>query len=119
MSADQGRQPRYTLTFDIDIADDLAAVHELDPKALEAAQEILDDLAHGRVRGKLLGSRNVSGDLTGLARVKFDVSGQQPQRFRVVYRQVDEASRHVVAIGFRDEHAIYRAAVRRIVSQDP
>lgn len=41
---------------------------------------IADDLAQGRVVGKDLGRRNVSGDLTGLARVKFDVPGQRPQR---------------------------------------
>jgi hypothetical protein len=68
----------------------------------------------GRVIGKLLGDRHVSGDLTGLARVKFDVAGQRPQRFRLVYRQVDERTRDVLAIGLREEHAIYRLAARRI-----
>lgn len=77
----------------------------------------MDDLAHGRVRGRLLGARDVSGDLTGLARVKFDVPGQRPARFRLIYRQVDEATRDVIAIGLRDEHAIYRAAARRVASR--
>jgi hypothetical protein len=81
---------------------------------LDAAQAILDDLTHGRVRGKLLGDRRVSGDLIGLARVKFDIPSQRPQRFRVVYQQTDDNTRHVVAIGLRDEHAIYRTAVRRV-----
>lgn len=103
----------YTLTFGLGIAADLVALHAVDPAALDAVEVILDDLAHGRVIGKLLGDRHVSGDLTGLARVKFDVAGQRPQRFRLVYRQVD-TTRDVLAIGLRDEHAIYRLAARRI-----
>jgi hypothetical protein len=106
--------PPFTLTFGLDIATDLAAVHAVEPAALAAAEAIIDDLAHGRVIGKLLGDRHVSGDLTGLARVKFDVAGQRPQRFRLVYRQVDDKTRDVLAIGLRDEHAIYRLAARRI-----
>jgi hypothetical protein len=81
---------------------------------LEAAQAIIDDLEQGRVQGKLLGERRVSGDLTGLARVKFDIKSRWPQRFRLIYRQIDEDTRHVVAVGVRDEHAIYRTAVRRV-----
>jgi hypothetical protein len=98
----------------LDIATDLAALDAVDPAALDAAQAILDDLARGRMIGKLLGDRHVSGDLTGLARVKFDVVGQRPQRFRLVYRQVDEGTRDVLAIGLREEHAIYRLAARRL-----
>ncbi len=48
------------------------------------------------------------------SRVKFVVAGQRPQRFRLVYRQVDERTRAVLAIGLREEHAIYRLAARRI-----
>lgn len=114
MSAGEESASPYTLTFGVDITPDLAALNEVEPGALDAAQAILDDLAHGRVIGKLLGDRHVSGDLTGLARVKFDVAGQRPQRFRVVYRQVDEKTRDVVAIGSRAEHTIYRMAARRI-----
>lgn len=113
MSAGKESVPPYTLTFGLDIATDLAALDTVDPAALDAARAILDDLAHGRVIGKLLGDRRVSGDLTGLARVKFDVVGQRPQRFRLVYRQVDEGTRDVLAIGLREEHAIYRLAARR------
>lgn len=108
------RLPRFTLTFGLAVEGDLAAIHDLDPAVLDAAQAILDDIAHGRVSGKLLGDRNVSGDLTGLARVKFDLPDERPQRFRVVYRQVDATTRDVVAIGRRDEHAIYQAAAKRL-----
>lgn len=93
---------------------DLIAVQEVDPAALDAAQIIIDDLEHGRVQGKLLGVRHVSGDLTGLARAKFDIPDKRSQRFRVIYRQGDEDPRHVLAIGFRDEHAVYRMAARRV-----
>jgi hypothetical protein len=108
------RPARYRLTFALDVPADLIALQEVDPPAVDVAQAILDDLAYGRVRGKLLGERHVSGDLTGLARVKFDTPNQRPQRFRVIYQQLDEDTRHVVAIGFRDEHVIYRTAARRV-----
>lgn len=111
MSDRPGRPHRYTLTFSLYIEADLTS---LDPDALGAAQAILDDLTYGRVTGKRLGERNVTGDLTGLARVKFDDPGHRPQRFRVVYREVDDSTLDIIAIGRRDEHAIYRIAVRRL-----
>ncbi|MGF2944208.1 hypothetical protein [Mycobacterium sp. Lab-001] len=114
MSGEKQRPARYRLTFALDVPADLVAVQQADPAALDAAQAIFDDLAHGRVQGKLLGERRVSGDLTGLARVKFDIPSQRPRRFRLIYRQVDDDTRHVIAIGVRDEHAIYRTAVHRV-----
>jgi hypothetical protein len=114
VSADKKSPPRYRLTFALDVPADLIALRDVDPAALVATQAIIEDLAHGRVRGKLLGERRVSGNLTGLARVKFDIAGRLPQRFRLLYQQVNENTRHVVAIGVRDEHAIYRTAVHRV-----
>ncbi|MHB2023357.1 MAG: hypothetical protein ACYCO3_08515 [Mycobacteriales bacterium] len=64
--------------------------------------------------GKGLGLRHVSGDLTGLARVKFDVPGRRPPRFRLVYRQIDDSTRAVLAMGPRYEHASCRTAVSRL-----
>ena len=81
---------------------------------MAAATSIIDDLAHGRVVGKELGERYVGGDLTGLARVKFDTPGTRPGRFRLVYRQVDQRTREIVAIGPRDEHAIHVARQPRL-----
>ena len=76
---------------------------------IAAAVAIADDLAHGHIiDGKELGHRHVSGNLTGFARVKFDDSGQRPQRFRLIYRQLDDVTLEIVAIGPRDEHAIDR-----------
>ena len=104
------RPARYQLRFHPAIETDLAA---LDPQGLDAAQAILGDLASGRVTGKQLGERSINGDLTGLARAKFDTSDQRPQRFRVVYRELDDTTRDILAIGPRDQHAIYRAAAQR------
>ena len=39
---------------------------------------------------------------------------ERPQRFRLIYRQLDDVTLEIVAIGPRDEHAIYRAAAQRL-----
>ena len=62
--------------------------------------------------------RHVSGDLTGLASVKFDTPSSPTRRFRLVYGGIDAETRGVLAIGVRDEHAIYRPAVERIRAQE-
>lgn len=69
------KPPRYRLISHPDVPDDLAALIAFGADAVEAARVALDDLAHGRVTGKALGERQVSGDLTGLASVKFDPPG--------------------------------------------
>jgi hypothetical protein len=109
-----GRGPRYRLVFHPAVADDIEALAAYGPEVVGAARAALDDLAHGRVTGKALGARRVSGDLTGLARVKFDVPGAGAQRFRLLYADVRAGIRAVLAIGVRDEHAIYRLAIQRI-----
>lgn len=58
MSGGRERLARYRLTFALDIPADLSTAWQADPAALDAAQAIIDDLAHGRVRGKLLGERH-------------------------------------------------------------
>ena len=110
----RARPVRYRLAAHPAIPDDLAALAAYGPGALAAARRALDDLAHGRVTGKALGDRHVSGDLTGLASVKFDVPDSPTRRFRLVYGDIDSETRGVLAIGVRDEHAIYRLAVERI-----
>ncbi len=63
-----------------------------------------------------------SAAMTGLASVKFDVPGSPTRRFRLVYGEIDAHTRGVLAIGVRDEHAIYRLAAKRIgadEAQDP
>ena len=46
--------------------------------------------------------------------VKFDLPGRRPQRFRLLYREVDNVTLKIVAVGVRDQHAIYRSAVARL-----
>jgi hypothetical protein len=111
-----GGKPRYRLIAHPDVAQDIEALAQYGPTVVAAARSALDDLAHGRVRGKQLGARRVSGDLHGLARVKFDVPGSASPRFRLLYADVDEATRAVLAIGVRNEHAIYRTAAQRIAA---
>ncbi len=108
--------PRYLLTFHPQVVDDLTALAGHGPPVLDAVTAVLDDLAHGRVTGKQLGQRQVSGDLTGFARVKFDLPAQRPPRFRLLYQTIDTTTRDVLAVGLRDHHAIYQAAVRRLAS---
>lgn len=116
----QASPARYRLAAHPAIPDDLAALAAYGPEAVTAARRALDDLAHGRVTGKALGERHVSGDLSGLASVKFDVPDSPTRRFRLVYGDIDSETRGVLAIGIRDEHAIYRLAVKRIqAAQEP
>ena len=68
------KPPRYTVIPHPDATADVAALATYGLEVVAAAVAIADDLAHGRVIGKELGDRHVSGNLTGFARVKFDVS---------------------------------------------
>lgn len=106
--------PKYAQAFDPAVlADDLPLLAARDPALVDAALAAVDDLAAGRQTGKQLGQRNVSGDLTGLRRLRFDLTATRPQRYRVVYRLVNETV-EVIAIGERRDHVIYRAAVGRL-----
>lgn len=80
---------KYERRYTPEIVADLAALREFDPALLAAALAAIEDLAFGRQRGKLLGDRHVSGDLTGLARPRFDLPGQHPTRYRIVYRLIE------------------------------
>lgn len=112
------RPARYRLISHPDVPDDLSALSAYGTDVVTAARAALDDLAHGRVTGKTLGERHFSGDLTGLASVKFDVPGSPTRRFRLVYAEIDATTRGVLAIGVREEHAIYRLAVQRMQVRD-
>ncbi len=110
----RARRPHYTLIPHPEAVADIAALASQGPAVVAAAAAIADGLAFGRVIAKELGLRNISSDLSGQYRVKFDVAGQRPQRFRLIYRQVDVTTRELVAIGRREEHAIYRLASSRL-----
>ncbi len=111
----------YAITWLPAAPADLLALNAVDEHLADAALVALDDVAHHRQRGKVLGKRNISGDLSGLYRLRFDAPGERPQRFRIVYR-LTPAERpttvEVVALGLRTDHAIYREAVARTVA-DP
>lgn len=109
---------RYRLISHPDVPDDLTALSTYGADAVTAARVALDDLAHGRVSGKTLGERHVSGDLTGLASLKFDTPDSPTRRFRLIYADIDANTRGVLAIGIREEHAIYRLAVERIQARE-
>lgn len=114
----RAKPARYRLAAHPAVTDDLDALAVYGPEVVDAARAALDDLAHGRVTGKALGDRHVSGDLTGLASVKFDTPHSPTRRFRLIYGDIDGDTRGVVAVGARDEHAIYRLTVERIRAQE-
>ncbi|MGQ0631790.1 MAG: type II toxin-antitoxin system RelE family toxin [Sporichthyaceae bacterium] len=105
---------KYAQAFDPAVlSEDLPLLAVTDPALVDAALAAVDDLAHGRQIGKELGQRHVSGDLTGLRRLRFDLTATRPQRYRVVYRLLGDTVQ-VIAIGERRDHVIYRAAVGRL-----
>jgi hypothetical protein len=55
-------------------------------------------------------------DAPGSTRRKstFDVPGSPTRRFRLINGDIDAETRGVLAIGVRDEHAIYRLAAERM-----
>jgi hypothetical protein len=97
------------------VVEDPAVLAEIDPGLVDAALAAVEDLAFGRQRGKLLGERHVSGDLTGLPRLRFDLPGTRPARLRIVYRLVaDDTVIEVLAIGERADHVVHRDALARL-----
>ena len=105
------KPPRVSLTFRAGTREDFIA---LSPEEREATRSILDDLARGSVTGKALGDRHVTGDLTGLYRIRFDVPGRHRRLLRVVYRPTGPDTAEVFAIGHRDDHEVYRVAAERL-----
>ncbi|MDR1634030.1 MAG: hypothetical protein LBS27_03730 [Bifidobacteriaceae bacterium] len=87
--------------------EDLEGLDAEDQAVGDVAWAALDDVLHRRKTGKALGQRNVSADLTGLYRVRFDAAGRRPERYRLVY-QLTDGIVHVWGFGPRLGHAIYR-----------
>jgi hypothetical protein len=67
-----------------EVAEDLLELAECGPDVVDAARTMLEGLARGSVTGKPVGDRNVSGDLSGLASVKFDAPGEHRRRLRLI-----------------------------------
>lgn len=109
-----GFPPRHRVILLPQVAGDIAALATDGRRVIDAAERAIEDLADGRVVGKRLGARPGTGDLSGLARVKFDVPGGRRQRFRLVYRDVDDDVREVVTIGRREQDTVHRFAAERL-----
>ncbi|MHB1501442.1 MAG: type II toxin-antitoxin system RelE family toxin [Candidatus Dormibacteria bacterium] len=100
------------------VLDDLRALAEVDEELADAALRAISDLAGRRRIGKALGARLVSGDMEGCCRLRFDLPGRRPERYRVVYRLRPSEDRpdtvEVISVGPRGGHAVYREAVARL-----
>ncbi len=110
---------KYERRYAVEVVDDLRAMGDVDPALVNAALAAVEDLAFGRRRGKLLGERHITGNLTGLARLRFDLPGQQRPRFRIVYRLLEDSANllpviEVLAIGERSDHLVYRDTLARL-----
>ena len=106
---------KYERRYAGEVIEDLRLLGEIDPVLVDAALAAIEDLAFGRQRGKLLGERYVTGDLTGLSRLRFDLPGQRPARFRIVYRLIDnDTVVEVLAVGERTDHVVYRDTLARL-----
>jgi hypothetical protein len=95
--------------------DDLMALNATDSALADSALAVIDDVLHHRKRGKQLGERRVSGDLSGLFRLKFDVDGQQIARYRLVY-ELKADTVLIWGLGLRENHAVYQSIVSRRAS---
>ncbi len=100
------------------VLDDLRGLSELDEELVDAALQAISDLASRRRIGKALGARLVSGDLEGCRRLRFDLPGQRPERYRIVYRlrptEGEPDTVEVISVGPRGGHAVYQEAVTRL-----
>lgn len=104
-----------------EVLDDIRDLAQFNDELIDSALQAITDLAAHRKTGKDLGDRHVSGDLTGCLRLRFDVPGTKPERFRVVYRLVPNDDPgpdtvEVIAVGPRGGHAAYQAAVSRLTT---
>lgn len=104
--------PKYEAVFDIEVLEvDLPQLAQQDPALVSAALAAVRELAAGHKTGTELG-RNIGGDLTGLLRLRFDLPGVHPPRFRVVYRIAGDQLM-VRGVGERRDHLVYRSVVQR------
>jgi len=112
-------QPHHRLSWTAPARNDVVALAaEQGTDVAGAALAAATDVEFGRRRGKALGDRNVTGNLSGLFRVKFDLPDHRPERFRLVYRHVGAELVEIVVVGERDEHAVYRDALTRLTGND-
>ncbi len=73
------RQPHYRLSWTASARNDVMALAAAQGADIAGAALIAaTDVEYGRRRGKALGDRNVTGNLSGLFRVKFDLTRGTP-----------------------------------------
>jgi hypothetical protein len=95
--------PHYRLSWTAPDRNDVVALAaEQSADVAAAALAAATDVEFGRRRGNALGDRKVTGDLSGLYRVKFDVPDHRPERFRSVYRHVRAELVEILIVGKRD-----------------
>ncbi|MDR1808376.1 MAG: type II toxin-antitoxin system RelE/ParE family toxin [Propionibacteriaceae bacterium] len=105
--------PAPTVTWRPEAAAELLALDEQDEALADAARQAVADIIGHHKTGKALGDRTTTGVLGGLYRLKFDVSGVRPERYRVIYRQSDDGRVTIWAIGAREGRAVYRTVLGR------
>ena len=98
----------------LEAIDDLETLQKNSPSLAQAALAAVDDLVNHRKVGSELGQRRTSGDLSGLRRLKFDLPGTQPERYRIVYQAIDEHTIRIWGIGPRASQWIYRLVDSRL-----
>ena len=108
------QRPAYKVEWHDSAVADLRDLYTIDPRMPRIAVEAAGDLAEHHKHGKELGQRNVSGDLSGYFRLCFDVPGQRPQRYRMIYSRPAADVIRILAVGKREGSAIYRLAVKRL-----
>jgi hypothetical protein len=96
-----------TVEWRPEAAAELLALDEQDEALGDAARDAVADVAGRHKTGKALGWRDTSGDLTGLCRLKFDLPGIRPERYRLVF-QADGPTITVWAVGPRQGRGVYR-----------
>lgn len=112
--------PHYQLNWTVAARDDVVQLsQDVGTEVAAAALAAAADIQYGQRRGNALGARSVTGNLSGLYRVKFDLPGQRPERFRLVYRHRGSETKPLEAIeiivaGPRDEHEVYHVALARL-----
>jgi len=111
-------RPPYRLVWNEGIEADFRALAAIDHRLVRIAQDVAADVAGHHSHGNALGERRVSGDLTGYYRMRFDLPGRRPLRFRLVYDRPDEGTVRVIGMGQREASAVYRALAARRMQSD-
>ena len=110
-------RPPYDLEWADGIEADFVRLAAVNRQLVPIARQLAFDVANHHAIGKALGKRNVSGDLSGYYRLRFDLPKHRPLRFRLVYSQpVGTDKVKIITVGERDEHSVYREALVRINS---